>query len=521
MLVLFLCVLAIAIRVAISRAEPILRSRVVDTLSARFKSRVELAAIHVWISRDLHVTGKGLKIYGANDPNPRQDGVQPLIEVREFSFQTDLRNLFRDPMNVDVIYVTGLTMNVPPKSDRQQMRNLRQRSGKMRIWVDRIYCSNTKLLINTQNSGKAPLEFDIRALLMKDIGPGQPLRFEATLTNPKPVGEIHSIGQFGPIDEQSPRDSAVQGEYSFTNADLGTLKGLGGILSSTGKYGGTLGKIAVDGETKTPDFRIAISNHPVPLDTQFHAVVDGTDGDTYLEPVVARVQHSSFTARGKVVRTSSGKRDIELQVTMSNGHIEDLLALGVKTDTPILSGTIATSTKMSLPPGDEDIADRLILDGRFHIRNGFFSNNKIQDRIDSLSLRSRGKPKLAKEANPPDVPSDLQGIFKLRHAMLDFSLLHFEIPGTHADMTGQYSLDGNVFDFHGTLKLDAKLSQMTTGWKSILLKPVDPFFRKDGAGTELPFKITGARSEPHFGLDFGHEELRPKPAHERAEAASR
>lgn len=51
---------------------------------------------------------------------------------------------------------------------------------------------------------------------------------------------------------------------------------------------------------------------------------------------------------------------------------------------------------------------------------------------------------------------------------------------------------------------------MTTGWKSILLKPVDPFFSKHGAGTELPFKITGTREAPHFGLDFHHKGERSK-----------
>jgi len=65
-------------------------------------------------------------------------------------------------------------------------------------------------------------------------------------------------------------------------------------------------------------------------------------------------------------------------------------------------------------------------------------------------------------------------------------------------MGGQYSLDGKTFDFHGLLKLDAKLSQMTTGWKSILLKSVDPFFEKHGAGTELPFKVSGTREAPRF-----------------------
>jgi len=56
-------------------------------------------------------------------------------------------------------------------------------------------------------------------------------------------------------------------------------------------------------------------------------------------------------------------------------------------------------------------------------------------------------------------------------------------------------------DFHGKLQLDAKLSQVTTGVKSFLLKPFDSFFRKNGV-TELPIKITGTREHPSFGLEF-------------------
>src|SRR5438270_2661952 len=87
-LLLILAVAVICVRIVISRAEPILRTRVIETLSARFKSRVELASLHVWIADGLHVEGKGLQIYGATDPNPWQPGVQPLFEVGEFRFQT-------------------------------------------------------------------------------------------------------------------------------------------------------------------------------------------------------------------------------------------------------------------------------------------------------------------------------------------------------------------------------------------------------------------------------------------------
>lgn len=498
--------IVVCVRIVIVRAQPILRARVIETLSTRFKNRVELGEIHVSVSHGLHVEGKGLQIYGATDPNPWEVGVQPLLEIGEFRFQTGLRNLFREPMHVDTIFVSGLTLNIPPKNDRQGLQNLRRRGGKISIFVDHFVCTDTRLVINTARPEKPPLEFDISELRLNDIEPGQPLRFVATLRNPKPVGDIQSNGLFGPLNENSPRDSAVEGNYSFTSADLGTIKGIGGILSSTGRYAGTLGRIEVDGETDTPDFRIAVSGHPVPLHTDFRAIVDGTDGDTYLDSVKARILHSSLTAHGKVVRMKSGHgHEIDLDVAIDHAAIDDLLRLGVKTDPPVMTGAVQMKTSFSLPPGTDDITERLKLAGEFHIPDANFTNDKVQQRIDSMSLRGLGETKLLHQAAEAKVASDLQGTFTLQQGLLSFSFLHFQVPGMHADMTGQYSLDGSTFDFHGLARMDAKLSQMTSGWKSILLKPVDPFFEKHGNGAEIPFKITGTRSEPHFGVDFHHK----------------
>jgi hypothetical protein len=497
----------VAVRLVIARAEPILKARVIETLSNRFQSKVELASFHVSLANGIEVSGGGLKIFGKTDPNPYEPGVQPLIAVQEFRFQTALPSLFRTPMHVETVYVKGLELNIPPKEDRGEMKSMGSGTGKMTIIVDKFVCEDTKLLINTSKPGKPPLEFAIGDLRMKDVGPGQPMPFNATLVNPKPVGNIQSSGLFGPWQQDSPRDTPVQGDYSFRNADLSTIKGIGGMLSSTGQYSGTLGNISVNGKTDTPDFRIAISGHPVPLHTEFHAIVDGTSGDTYLQPVKATFLHTSFTASGSVVRVSTPHgHDIELDVVMEHARIEDLLQLGVRTDPPIMTGPVEMKTRLSLVPGDESVADRLKLAGNFHVLQGHFSNEKVQGKIDSLSLRSQGKPKEAKEHTEEDVPVDLRGVFTLKNGVLSFSLLHFLIPGTHVDMTGDYSLDGQEFDFRGTVRLDAKVSQMTTGWKSILLKPVDPFFNKHGAGTEVPIRITGTKSEPHFGLDFGHKD---------------
>jgi hypothetical protein len=492
-------------RYVIGHAAPILRARVIETLAARFKSKVDLAEIDVSLANGLAVHGSGLEIFGQTDPNPYEPGVQPLISVEEFRFQTGLTALFHSPMHVNTVFVKGMVLNIPPREDRRQIRAMGKGSEKIAIVVDHLVCEDTKLLINTHKPGKAPLTFNIGNLNMQDVGRGYPMPFEATLVNPKPVGNIESKGKFGPFDEATPRHTPVSGEYSFTHADLGTLKGIGGILSSTGKYHGTLGKIEVEGATDTPDFRLASSGHPVNLHTDFHAIVDGTDGDTYLQPVKARFLHSSFTAQGKVIRVETPHgHDIELNVAMDQARIEDLLDLGVKTDPPVMSGPVSLHTQMSLRPGPQDVANRLKLDGTFKISGGQFSNEKIQTRINDLSLRAQGKPQQIKEQGDVAVPSDLNGTFSLNNGIFTFSQLQFAVPGAHSTVQGQYSLDGNVFDFHGKLRLDAKLSQTMTGWKSVLLKPVDPFLSKNGAGTEIPFKVTGTRSAPHFGLDFSH-----------------
>jgi hypothetical protein len=503
---LILLVTGIAgIRFVISHAEPIIRARVIQTLSTRFHSKVELSGLGVTVGPGIQVTGGGLRIFGVTDPNPYEPGFQPLINLGQFRFETSLRSLFRSPMHIDTVYLSGLELNLPPKGERQEVKSLRSNT-RVSIFVDNFICRDTKLLINTSKPGKPPLEFEISELKLKDFGPGQAFQFEATLVNPKPVGDINSKGQFGPWQPESPRETPVKGDYSFTNADLSTIKGIAGILSSTGQYSGTLSNIEVQGITDTPDFRIASSGHAVPLHTEFHAIVDGTSGDTYLRPVNATFLGTSLTARGSVVRMKTPHgHDVELDVTLEHARIEDLLQLGVRTDPPIMTGPVEMTTRLSLPPGEKSVADRIGLSGTFHVPRTHFTNGKVQEKIDSLSLISQGKPKEARQHIDENVPADLRGTFVLNDGVISFSLLHFLIPGTHVDLTGIYSLDGQTFDFRGKAMLDAKLSQMTTGWKSILLKPVDPFFHKDGVGTEVPIRVTGTQSEPHFGLDFGHK----------------
>jgi AsmA-like C-terminal region len=494
---------AVTFEILLHRAEPILRARVLQSLSARFHSRVELGSFDVSLLRGFEVSGRDLAIYPYN-----VESSTPTFSVQRFAFRTGYASLVRSPLHISHVEVEGLRINLPPRSQRKETSQPKNRStGNVTVFVDELDCTDTVLTLGTDKPGKLPTRFVIQSLALRSIGPGKPLDFTAVLTNPKPEGQIESRGYFGPWNADRPGETALGGSYSFHDADLGTIKGIGGILSSQGTYQGTLDKIVVDGKTDTPDFQVKISGHKVPLHTEFHAIVDGTDGDTYLQPVQAQFLHSFLIARGYVVRVQGEPgRHVYLDVAMDQARIEDLLRLAVRTDPPVMDGPVKLHTKLDLPPGPQDVAHRLRLQGSFAITNGRFSSAKIQNRIDELSLRSQGQVELAtqeaRDGKRELVRSQLQGDFNLADAALNLPNVHYDIPGANIKLTGTYTLDGAKFNFAGTADMQATVSRMVGGWKGVLLMPFDHVFQKNGVGTEVPFKIDGTRSDPQFGLDF-------------------
>jgi hypothetical protein len=254
-----------------------------------------------------------------------------------------------------------------------------------------------------------------------------------------------------------------------------------------------------------PNFSLDTANHPVPLYTKFSAVVDGTTGDTYLQPVQAKLGQSEFSCSGAVVNVKGKGHTIDLDVDVPAGRIQDFLQLAVKTQPPVMTGVLAMKTKLHIRPGKESVTQKLGLQGNFGLTQMHFSNPEVQDKVDMLSLRAQGDPKDAKPG-AEDVTSRMTGKFKMADGQLTLDNLNFVMPGATVQMAGVYTLDGKKFDFTGKVRTDAKLSQMVASWwKSWPLKVVDPFFHKHGAGAEIPIKVTGTNTAPKFGLDIGHK----------------
>ena len=497
-------VIAAVAEFMLHRAGPILKGRVIETLSTRFDSRVEMAEFHVSVLKGLEVSGDGLQIYPTDDV-VAAGAKNPLIEIRHFSFHTNVRGLFLKPMHVGTVHVVGMAISIPPREIRQQAPQSDRHLGKIKIVVDEIVCDESKLVIETAKPDKDPKEFDLKHIAMHNVGGENPWRYDATLVNAIPTGDIHAVGTFGPWVNGSPGDSSVTGHYTFDHADLNTINGIAGILSSVGDFSGKLNRIVVDGTTETPDFSLDTANHPLPLHTKFHAIVDGTGGDTYLQPVQARLGQSEFSCSGAVINVKGKGHIIDLDSTIPNGRIEDFLVLAVKQKPVLMTGRLGMKAKLHIRPGTERVIEKLSLRGNFRLASIHFTNPEWQDKVDMLSLRARGEAKQAKPG-AEDVTSQMNGQFMMSNSRMKFGKLFYSLPGADINLAGVYALDGNELDFDGKVRTKAALSNMVaTWWKSWLLKPVDPFFRKNGAGAEIPIKISGSRGAPKFGLELKHK----------------
>ena len=501
-----LTALVIVAVVIAQRAGPILRARITETLSARLNGRVELDNLTVSVLNGVEVSGDRLRLYPP-DAVVAAGFSQPLIAVEHFSFHAGLVGLLFQPTHVRLVQVKGLQINIPPREMWQQAQAKPAKySGKIKILVDEIICDQSRLIIGTAKPDKEPKDFELKHIELHDVGPSAPWRYDAAITNAVPRGEIHAAGFFGPWQTDSPGDSPVSGHYNFDHADLNTIKGLGGILSSVGDFKGQLDRIVIDGTTETSDFSLDSANHPLPLHTRFHAIVDGITGDTYLDPVEASLRDSKFTTRGSVINVKGRGHTIELDVDVPHGQILDFLDLAVETKPAVMTGFISLKTKLNIRPGKERVVEKLRLKGNFTLQQIHFTNPKVQDKVDMMSLRAQGKPKLAKP-DAKDVNSHMNGAFSLAEGVLQFSDLAYVLPGARVNLEGVYSLDGQQFDFHGKVQTEVSLSRMVDSpWMSFLLKAVSPFFSKKGGGAEIPVRISGTKSEPKFGLDVlkGH-----------------
>jgi hypothetical protein len=505
-LVVFAVILVVGFVAAVPMSSDTLRRRMIATLSERLDSEVELGDLQLRVFPSLHAEGKDLviRMQGRTD-------VPPLIAVKGFTVNATLTGLWRK--RVANVQLEGLEISVPPDhgglddhkkpSDTRKARRVRhgdEESLERTVVIDTLKTSDARLVIVPSKASKAPKVWAIHTLEMHNVGATEAMPFQATLTNGVPPGEIATKGSFGPWERDEPGLTPLDGTFDFARADLSVFKGISGTLSAKGTFGGTLDRILVNGETHTPDFTIAISGHPFALHAKYRSLVDGTNGDTRLESIDANFLGSHLLASGAVLDGRPGEhgRTVTLDVKLDKARIEDMLTMAVSDPKPLMTGGLQMTTKFLLPPGTSDVVERLRLDGRFAIAKARFTKIDVQAKINELSHRAQAKNVDAPKDN---VVSNFQGRFKLADGKIALPDLTFDAPGAKVQLAGQFALKSEALAFKGQLLMDAKISQTVGGIKGVLLKVVDPIFRKSGGGSAIPIKIGGTVKEPAFGLD--------------------
>jgi hypothetical protein len=480
-----------------SNIHGLVRARLQKVLATHFASTVEFSDFDVTMFPRMHVTITELVLR-----HKGRTDIPPLIEVKTVSMYAQLPELLRPRPYISFVQLDGLKIHTPPRvrgGEPLIHKTDQDLAKKYPVLIGEVRADDASIEVLRAQSDKPPREFPIHHLDLHNVSFDRPAQFHALLTNALPKGEIDATGQFGPWSAEEPSETPADGHYIFQNADLGTLKGLRGILSSKGQFSGPLDYLTVAGYTDTPDFGLRTGGKPVALHTDFSALVDGTNGDVILKGVTAKFLRTTLLVSGKIVDVSKDikGRTIYLNASSENARIEDLLRLAVNSDQPLMTGSAKLKTTIDIPEGPDDLLDRMKLAGQFGVGDAQFTSAAVQAKVDTLSRKGQGKPT---DTDISEVASDLRGTFRVANGVVTFSSLRFAVQGASVHLDGTYNIDSTAMDFQGDLLMQAKLSQTTTGAKSFFLKAADPFFKGKNGGSDVPITIGGTKDEPTFGL---------------------
>jgi hypothetical protein len=142
------------------------------------------------------------------------------------------------------------------------------------------------------------------------------------------------------------------------------------------------------------------------------------------------------------------------------------------------------------------------MDGTFDIPAERLTNQTTEQKLSAFSRRAQDLKSTEFDAaladqdptTHSDVLSSLNGRAKIRDGIVSTERLTCQMPGASVDLNGTFNFRDRTVHLLGNLHMQSDISHVTTGFKSLLMKPLIPFFKKDNSGAVIPIAITGS---PH------------------------
>lgn len=501
---LFLLLLVVAglavLAAALLYLEPKLKDGIAAAISEQTGRPVQLSSFG-WSLFPLRLEGEGLEI----GPRPREG--RPLATLGRFSLEADWTGLLSKPPQIESLLVKDLQVWIAEGGETpfDAEPALSSESRVPAVRIGRVVAENARIEMTALKAERPVRVFEIEQLVLDSLDLRKPVKYGARLRIHHPPGDLSVEGSFGPVPPERPGLTPYSGTYDFEEADLSVFEGFSGRLTAGGDFRGSVEETEVTGEASIPDFSMAGSGNPIPLQCRYEATVRDRGESIALREAEIEFRRSLLTASGEIskVHGREGSR-VSVHVASRQARAQDLLELAVSSDQPPLTGAIDLDADIDMPPGAGRVMERMTARGEFHIREGRFSNLDIQATLEKISRIGGGE---SEAESGGSVVSNLRGTFLLENARVDFSRLQFEIPGMRLDLTGDYYLEGDRLDFSGTVGLERSPSELAPQEVSKWVRIIDPLLRGQRSGAVLPIKITGTRSRPRFRVDWG--KLRP------------
>jgi hypothetical protein len=449
-------------------------------------------------------TGLTLRRYSAPD-------LPPIGSADSLVVQGSWADLLLLRSRVRLVAVEGLHVVIPPVGSRANHEDFppgssADFSGPSTV-VEQLNIHNATLDIMRVNGSR--YSFPIRQLVIHNLRSGQPISYSVDMQNAWPSGHIVAKGNFGPLLPSNLGATPVSGDFTFTSVKLEDIHGLSGGLSSAGRFSGALTAIEANISSETPDFAVG-KGRRTQLATSTHVTINGLNANIILHSVDVHTGASAVHAEGDIV---GSPKVTNLEIRVANGRARDILRPFFKSEVPI-TGAVWLHSHARLTPGGDGLTflKRLQMDGVFDIPSERLTNRDTEQKLSDFSQRAQGAKPTERQSAPGDrvlaetaeVFSSLKGRATVRDGIVSTQRLNFQVPGANVDVNGTFSLHDGSVHMLGDVSMQSDVSHAATGVKSMLLKPLIPFFKKHHAGAKISIAITGSPHQYKVTQDILH-----------------
>src|SRR6266567_3842276 len=471
----------------------------------------DVLASHVKIS-EYHRTyfpNPGFVAIGLTLRRKTAPDLPPLGSAEKLVVQGRWSDLLLLRQRIELVDITNLHIVVPPIGSRANQEDFPPGSAKdfggPETAIEHLRVRNGAFDIMRKSGGR--LSFPIRELDLRKFEHGKAMLYEVDMGNAKPSGRIQAKGSLGPIASNDLGQTPVAGDFTFTSVVLHDVGDIRGTLSSAGHFKGTLAAIEADASSNTPDFAVD-DGKPTAVAGSIECVVNGINGNVAIHRIETKTGATVVHAAGAI---AGSPKITNLDITVDRGRAEDVLRPFMRREVPIV-GPVRLRSHAYIGPSGDPFLQRIRVDGVFDVPTERITDRKTEKNLTAFSERAQGMKSQStdgKSADSPDASStdalsSIKGPAKIRNGIVSSRHLVFQVAGAEADLSGTFAFHGQVVHLLGDLKMESDISHAATGFKSFLLKPLAPFFKKRNAGAVIAIAVTGGPGHYQVTQDLGH-----------------